>query len=175
MLEPYPNDADFRADPEAEAEIAWLKALVVGVRQIRGENNLARSTPLGVVLADTTDLDRARVERHTNQLQRLAGLRSIEIAAPGSTVKGAATAIVGGIRLLVPLAGLIDVGAERERLTKQLARTRDDLAKAQRKLENQNFVANAPEDIVAKERARVAELEQRALQLEQQLAAREIA
>jgi valyl-tRNA synthetase len=170
MLEPYPNDADFPADPEAEAEIAWLKAFVVGVRQIRGENNLARSTPLGVVLADTTALDCARIERHANQLQRLAGLRSIEIAAPGSTVKGAATAIVGGIRLLVPLAGLIDVGAERERLTKQLARTRDDLVRAQRKLENQNFVANAPEDIVAKERARVAELEQRALQLEQQLA-----
>jgi valyl-tRNA synthetase len=74
------------------------------------------------------------------------------------------------MRILVPLAGLIDVAAERDRLGKQLARTRDDLAKSRRKLENQNFVANAPEDVVAKENARVADFEQRAAQLEQQLA-----
>jgi valyl-tRNA synthetase len=69
----------------------------------------------------------------------------------------------------VPLAGLIDVAAERDRLGKQLAKTREDLAKLERKLANQSFVANAPADIVAKDRARVAELEQRTGQLEQQL------
>jgi valyl-tRNA synthetase len=74
------------------------------------------------------------------------------------------------MRILVPLAGLIDVGAERERLRKQLAKTRDDLEKVRRKLENQSFVANAPADVVAKEHARIAELEQRSSQLDQQLA-----
>ncbi|RPI60226.1 MAG: hypothetical protein EHM50_07775 [Lysobacterales bacterium] len=64
----------------------------------------------------------------------------------------------------------MDVGAERERLGKQLAKTGDDLGKVRRKLENQSFVANAPPDVVAKEHARVAELEQRSSQLEQQLA-----
>ena len=74
------------------------------------------------------------------------------------------------MRILVPLAGLIDVASERDRLAKQLAKTRDDSAKSRRKLDNQNFVANAPAEIVAKESARIAELEQRAAQLEQQLA-----
>ena len=74
------------------------------------------------------------------------------------------------MRILVPLAGLIDVAGERERLGKQLAKTRDDLDKMRRKLENKNFVANAPPDVVAKDQARVAELEQRATQLNQQLA-----
>jgi valyl-tRNA synthetase len=70
----------------------------------------------------------------------------------------------------VPLAGLIDVAAERERLGKQLSKSRDDAAKSRRKLDNRSFVENAPADVVAKENARVAELEQRASQLEQQLA-----
>jgi valyl-tRNA synthetase len=73
------------------------------------------------------------------------------------------------MRILVPLAGLIDVAAERDRLGKQLAKALDDLGKIRRKLENQNFVANAPAEVVAKEHARVADLEQRASQLEQQL------
>ena len=92
-----------------------------------------------------------------------------ELTASGETVKGAATALLGAMRILVPLAGLIDVAAERERLGKQLARTRDDLGRVRRKLENQSFVANAPPDIVAKEHARIAELDQRAAQLSQQL------
>jgi valyl-tRNA synthetase len=74
------------------------------------------------------------------------------------------------MRVLVPLAGLIDVAAERDRLAKLLAKTRDDLGKARRKLENRDFVANAPAEIVAKENARVAEFEERALKLTQQLA-----
>ena len=90
--------------------------------------------------------------------------------APGASVKGAAVALLGAMRILVPLAGLIDVASERDRLGKQLAKSRDDAAKSRRKLDNQSFVANAPPDVVAKERERVAEVEQRAAQLEQQLA-----
>ncbi len=121
-------------------------------------------------LADATAVDRERVERHASQLRKLAGLDRIELVTPGEAVKGAATALLGAMRILVPLAGLIDVGAERDRLGKQLAKTHDDLGKVRRKLENQSFVANAPADVVAKEHARVAELEQRATQLDQQIA-----
>jgi len=103
-------------------------------------------------------------------LKKLAGLERIDFVAAGETVKGAATALLGALRILVPLAGLIDVAAERDRLGKQLAKTADDLGKVRRKLENQSFVANAPAEIVAKENARIAELTQRTQQLEQQLA-----
>jgi valyl-tRNA synthetase len=170
MLERFPQANDFPADAAAEDEIGWVKGFVGGIRQIRGEANLPRSATLHVRLADATSVDRERAERHASQLRKLAGLDRIEIVAAGETVKGAATALLGAMRILVPLAGLIDVAAERERLGKQLARARDDLGKVRRKLENQSFVANAPADVVAKEHARVADLEQRATQLDQQIA-----
>jgi valyl-tRNA synthetase len=170
MLEAFPRQGDFETDVAAEDEIAWLKGFVGGIRQIRGEANLPRTATLRVQLADATTLDRERVERHASHLRKLAGLERIEFLAPGAAVKGAATALLGALRILVPLAGLIDVAAERDRLGKQLARTADDLGKVRKKLENQSFVANAPAEIVAKENARIAELTQRTQQLEQQLA-----
>jgi valyl-tRNA synthetase len=170
MLERFPQAHDFPTDAAAEDEIAWLKGFVGGIRQIRGEANLPRSATLAVRLADATASDRERVERHASHLRKLAGLERIELVAPGETVKGAATALLGAMRILVPLKGLIDVGAERDRLGKQRAKTNDDLGKVRSKLANQNFVANAPAEVVAKEQARIAELEQRAAQLEQQLA-----
>jgi len=170
MLEPFPQQHHFEADAAAEDEIAWLKGFVGGVRQIRGEANLPRTATLRVQLAEATPSDRTRVERNASHLRKLAGLEHIEFLAAGSSVKGAATALLGALRILVPLAGLIDVAAERDRLGKQLAKTADDLGKVRRKLENQSFVANAPAEIVAKENARIAELTQRTQQLEQQLA-----
>jgi valyl-tRNA synthetase len=169
MLERFPRTVDFAADAAAEEEIGWLKGFVGGIRQIRGEANLARSATLNVRLADATAADRERVERHASHLRKLAGLERIDFVPAGEAVKGAATALLGAMRILVPLAGLIDVGAERDRLGKQLAKTRDDLGKVSGKLANQNFVANAPPDVVAREHARVSELEQRASQLEQQI------
>jgi valyl-tRNA synthetase len=169
MLEPFPQTDAFDADATAEQEIAWLKGFVGGIRQIRGEANLPRSTTLRVQLADATDADRGRVALHASRLRKLSGVESIEMLPPGANVKGAATALLGAMRILVPLAGLIDVAAERDRLGKQLGKTLDDLGKVRRKLDNQNFVANAPPDVVAKEHGRVADLQQRASQLEQQL------
>ncbi len=170
MLERFPEPRDFVADTAAEDEIGWLKGFVGGLRQLRGEANLPRSATLTVLLADATALDRERATRHAGNLKKLGGIDRIDFVPPGMTVKGAATALLGALRILVPLAGLIDVDAERDRLGKQLARTHDDLGKVQKKLANQSFVANAPADVVAKENARVAELTQRAQQLAQQLA-----
>jgi valyl-tRNA synthetase len=170
MFEPFPKAADFATDSASEEEIAWLKGFVVGIRQIRGEANLPRSKALTVRIADPSPSDRTRLATHQLHLQKLAGLERIEMLEPGANVRGAATALLGGMRMLVPLAGLIDVSAERERLGKQLTKTRDELDKARRKLSNQNFVANAPPDIVAQENARIADFEQRASQLDAQIA-----
>jgi valyl-tRNA synthetase len=170
MLERFPEAHDFPVDTAAEDEVGWLKGFVGGVRQLRGEANLPRSATVTVLLADADALDRERVTRHASNLKKLGGIDRIDFVPAGMPVKGAATALLGAMRILVPLAGLIDVDGERNRLGKQLARANDDLAKVQSKLANQNFVANAPADVVAKEHARVAELTQRAQQLEQQLA-----
>ena len=169
MLERLPSPDGFPVDDEAEQEIAWLQRFVVGIRQIRGEMNLGPSLRLAVKLAGATDLDRERVARHRGYLERLAGLAEIAEADRASAVKGAATALLGEMRILVPLAGLIDIAAERDRLGKQLARASSDLDKCRRKLGDERFVANAPADVVTKERERVAELEQRAQQLQRQI------
>jgi len=96
----------------------------------------------------------------------LAEISEVESA---SSVRGAATALVGDMQILVPLAGLIDIGAERERLGKQRERWSAALEKCRSKLDNASFVANAPADVVAKERERVADLEQRTARLKRQI------
>src|SRR5690606_2839617 len=170
MLEPLPEPSAYPVDDEAEQEIEWLKRFVIAIRQIRGEMNIAPSHRLAVKLAGATATDRERVARHRNFLERLAMLAEISEVESASSVRGAATALVGDMQILVPLAGLIDIGAERERLAKQLERASADLEKCHRKLDNASFVANAPPDVVAKERERAAELEQRAARLERQIA-----
>src|SRR6185436_17628481 len=99
MLERYPQASDFKADAATEDEIGWLKGFVGGIRQIRGEANLPRSATLNVRLADATTLDRERVERHASQLRKLAGIDRVEFVAAGETVKGAATALLGAMRI----------------------------------------------------------------------------
>ncbi|MFO7286166.1 MAG: valine--tRNA ligase [Gammaproteobacteria bacterium] len=169
MLTPLPRPEDYAVDAEAEAEMEWLQSFVVGIRQIRGEMNISPSQRLVVKLAGANATDRDRVARHRAYLERLAVLAEISEVESASAVRGAATALVGDMQLLVPLAGLVDIGAERERLGKQLERASADLEKGRRKLDNAAFVANAPADVVAKERERVAELEQRIERLRGQL------
>jgi valyl-tRNA synthetase len=170
MLEPYPSATDFPIDGEAEAEIEWLKALIVGVRQIRGEMNLSSGLPLPIVLADAADSDRQRALRFKAYIERLARVASIEFADDErAEPAGAAVALVGELRVLVPLAGLIDAAREIDRLQKQLGKLRADLESCTRKLANPRFVDNAPDDIVRKERDRVTELEQRRGQLDAQI------
>jgi valyl-tRNA synthetase len=168
MLEALPNADDFVHDEDAESEIEWLKTLTVGVRQIRGEMNIPPSKKLSIELADATALDLARAERQRRQIEKLAGVNSISLAGDGSA-DGVATALVGDMRVLVSLAGIVDVAAERDRLGKQLDKTENDLAKVVSKLGNERFVANAPAAVVDKERERHQELTQRAERLRSQL------
>jgi valyl-tRNA synthetase len=169
MIERMPEPDDFAADPLADAELGWVQEFVVGIRQIRGEMNIGPGKKLDVRLAGANDTDEARVARHDALLRKLAGVASIAVVAADTSVPGAATALLGEMRILVPLAGLIDVQQERERLDKQLVKVRADLEKCRKKLENSHFVQNAPEDVVAKERGRSEDLLLRSKQLEQQL------
>jgi valyl-tRNA synthetase len=170
MIEPLPEATEHSIDAEAEAEITWLKELVVNVRQIRGETNIGPGVPLVAKLAGATENDRRRAAAFAPHLKKLAGLEEIVPVAADFAVRGAATASVGPTRMVIPLAGLIDVAAERERLGKQRNRYAADLAKSRAKLANASFLANAPAAVVAGERARVEDAERRLVALEQQIA-----
>ena len=169
MLEPYPLAADYPADPQAEAEIAWLQSFILAVRQIRGEMDINPAKRIPVLVKEPSAGDRASIERHRTSLERLAGIERIAVLEPGVAAPQAATAMVGELTILVPMANLIDAAAESERLGKRLAKTRQDLDKTRAQLGNEKFVGNAPAAIVGALRERAAELERTATGLEAQL------
>ena len=170
MVAPFPQSTDFAADAEAESEIAWMKQFILAVRQIRGEMDIAPSRKIPLLLANAGARDAALTEKHFAWLSRLAGLESIKQLARGEAAPESATAIVGELTLLVPMAGLIDPKAEIERLTRKTAKNESDIGKLKAKLGNENFVRNAPPEVVASDRARVAELEAQNAGLAAQLA-----
>jgi valyl-tRNA synthetase len=162
MLAPYPRAADFPPDEAAEREAAWIQAVILGVRQIRGEMNISPGRRIPLMLKDAGAQDEQYARRHGALLERLAGLQSLTLLAAAASAPEAAMAQVGSLTLLVPMAGLIDAAAEAERLGKLLAKTQGDLSKTRAKLANENFVRNAPAEVVSTERERVAELERSA-------------
>jgi valyl-tRNA synthetase len=169
MLQPYPAPADYPRDAAAESEIAWLKAFILGIRQIRSGMDIAPSKKLPVLLKNASTAELATIERNRATLERLAGTASITVLGPNETAPQSATALIGELTLLVPMAGLIDAAAEIERLGKRIAKAREDLAKTNAKLSNDNFVRNAPPQVVATQREHAAELERTIASLEEQL------
>jgi valyl-tRNA synthetase len=158
MLADYPISADWIADSEAEREIGWLQQFVLGVRQIRGEMNIAPGRPLPVLLQEATAEDLDLLHRHQTYLKSLANIESLRVLAADEAPPPAATALLGTTRLLVPMAGLIDVGKELARLEKQRDRLHTDLGKTRAKLDNPRFVENAPAEVVEKERERAGSM-----------------
>jgi len=169
MLEPYPRADEFARDAAAESELGWVMKFILGVRQIRGEMDISPAKRFDVLLANASARDVELARAHRGYLERLAQVSAIRALAPGESAPQSATALLGELRILVPMAGLIDVAAERERLDKRLGKARADLSKCQAKLANTSFVGNAPADVIARERARVADLEREIGQIETQL------
>ena len=170
MLAPWPSAADFANDPAAERDLQWLMQVVLGIRQIRGEMDLSPSRKLPLLLQNASAADLALAQRHQALLMRLAGVEAPCPLAEGARAPPSATAIVGELTLLVPMAGLIDPAAELSRLEKQLRKTGEEISRAQAKLGNDNFVRSAPAAVVAQERERVTEFERTRAGLERQLA-----
>jgi valyl-tRNA synthetase len=170
MLAPWPAAADYPIDAVTEGEVRWMQQVILALRQIRGEMNIAPSRRLPVLASHGAAADAALIARHRPYLARLAGLESLRRLDAGETPPPSATALAGELRLHVPMAGLIDAAAELERLTKLVAKTRAEVGKARGKLANESFVNHAPADVVAQERERVARFERDLANLDEQLA-----
>ena len=143
------DTADF-SDPAAEAEIGWVVDLVTAIRSVRAEMNITPATLTPLVLADASDETRGRAQRWNDVVRRLARLGDISFAdrAP----EGAVQLLVRGEVAALPLKGVIDLGAEKTRLDKELAKAEGDIKRVDAKLGNEKFVANAPEEIVEEEK-----------------------
>ncbi|MCB1587807.1 MAG: class I tRNA ligase family protein, partial [Xanthomonadales bacterium] len=156
------------ADAAAASDIAWLQQALIGLRRIRGEMNLAPSREVPLLLQGGDDSDRARSQRFADAFRVLAKVAELNWLAAGEEAPPAAVALVGELKLLIPLAGLIDVEAELKRLDKEIGKVEQDLARAQGKLSNPKFVDGAPAAVVAQEQQRVAEFGAKAAELRAQ-------
>jgi len=170
MQRAFPTAGDIRTDPRAEPEMRWVMGFIEGVRQIRGEMDIAPSRKLDVLLQNAGPNDVEYLSRNLAYLTRLAGVAAPVCLAPGQAAPIAAAALLGRLEILVPMAGLIDPAAELERLAKRRRKAQSDLDKLQGKLANEEFARNAPAEVVAKDQLRLAELRTEIGQLAAQVA-----
>ena len=145
------------ADEAAAAEMNWLVDLVSGLRSVRAEMNVPPSAVAPLVVIGANGTTEARLARHDAAIKRLARVDAISLA--DSAPKGAAQIVVGEATICLPLGTLIDLGAEKARLEKAIAKGDQEIARINGKLSNEKFVANANPEVVAAERERLAELE----------------
>src|SRR5699024_7499711 len=154
----YPAADASRIDAHAEAEAQWLQDVIVGLRRIRGEMDIAPSRKMPLLASNASATDRQRLATHESVIRFLARVESVaEVAADDAPI--AATALVGEMQLLVPMAGLIDQAAELARLDKQLAKLDKEITGTRKRLANANFVDKAPADVVAGARAQAERAE----------------
>ncbi|MDA1371760.1 MAG: valine--tRNA ligase [Proteobacteria bacterium] len=152
MLQPYPVFNPANIDTEAEEHIDWLKGVIVAIRTIRGEMDISPAKSITALLRGSSASDKERLESYRPYLQKLARLEHIEWLGADDEVPAAATQLHKDMEILVPLAGLIDVEAERARLGKEINKLETGLKAVSGKLNNKKFVDNAPDAVVARER-----------------------
>ena len=170
MLQPYPVPDPQRIDQASLEDIDWVKGFVLAVRRVRGEQNIQPGRRVPIVLEEASERDRDMLARCRMYLDGLAGLESVAVLDQDAEAPKSAVGLLGSMKILIPLAGLIDTEAETARLAKEIEKQAKELGRSEQKLANANFVDRAPAEIVDKERARVVELRATIGRLEEQLA-----
>ncbi len=164
----FPEVADFGpADTQAVANIEWLKALVASIRSIRSEMGISPAKSIPLLWHSTNAEDKTRLVTLESSLKFLAKIESITQLS--GEAPASATALIGELQVFIPMAGLIDLSAEKARLAKELKRIEIEINKCQGKLASETFVANAPEAVVAQERQRLQDWQAQQLALAAQL------
>jgi valyl-tRNA synthetase len=168
MLQQYPQPEHDKIDQQIQLEIEWVKQFILGIRRIRAEMDIAPSKALPILIQNGNTEDQQKLEKHENILISLARLDKITWLNKEDEAPESAIALVDEMKILIPLAGLIDKQAELKRLNKEMEKLKKELAKCTAKLENPKFTDRAPAEIVEKERQRVAKMNLSLQQLEQQ-------
>ncbi len=152
MLAPFPTADESLVDERSVAEIRWVMQLILGVRRIRGEMNIPPSRPLPLLLQHVSPQDLEWLDASRSYVDFLARTESVEILPDDARAPESAMALVGEMKVLIPISGIIDKDAELARLEKAIGRLRTDLERTEKKLENPSFVDKAPPAVVQKER-----------------------
>jgi len=156
MRQAYPAYDENLFDQEAIDELEWIKHFIIGIRQIRSGMDIKPSQVLPVLIQNGSSLDKQRLDRNDTFIQSLAKTESITWLDSDDAPESA-TALVGEMKVLVPMAGLIDKDAELARLNKEIDKLQNDIKRTEGKLGNSKFVDKAPEAVVQKERDKLAD------------------
>jgi valyl-tRNA synthetase len=155
ILEQWPSyDVE---DTGAADDINWLVDIITAIRSVRSEMNITPSTQLKLEIVGASDQTKARLEAQDAVIKRLA--RAEEIKVSTDVPQGSAQVVVGEATIALPLAGVIDLDAEKARLEKEIDKISKVAAKFSGKLNNERFVANAPAEIVEEQKSKLAEQE----------------
>jgi len=168
MVQAFPVFNETNVDSDSMADLEWVKQFILAIRNIRGEMDISPNTPLNVLLKNVSSEDQRRLDENKAFLASLAKLESFTALSDGEQAPASATAMVGSLEVLIPMAGLIDVAAEVARLNKQLEKLEKELGRVTGKLNNEKFVSKAPEAVLNKEKAIFAELSEAKAKLVEQ-------
>ena len=159
MLQPFPVADEKLISDAASKDVDWLKTVVTGVRNIRGEMDISPARQVPILFSNGSTEDQERLDKFTRELTFLVRPESLTWLSDNAEKPMSATALVGEMELLVPMAGLIDKEAELARLDKEIDRKQKDRAKTEGKINNPSFVEKAPEEVVQKERDKLKDLD----------------
>ncbi len=157
MIQQFPQYDQQQVDTQASGDLEWVKQFIIAVRNIRGEMDIAPSKPLPILIKNASEQDQRRLADNEQFLASLAKLESIQVLSADDEAPASASAVIGDLSLLIPMAGLIDKDAELARLSKAIDKLENDAQKISAKLGNENFVAKAPAAVIEKEQAKLAD------------------
>jgi valyl-tRNA synthetase len=168
-IQEFPRSNNHYVDIESLQEIEWSKEFINGIRKIRSERDIVPKKSFKVFLINGSTQDRKYYTNSMPYIKSLANIHEVEWLDTEDTIAEAAMALVGEMKIMVPLAGLIDKDVEIEKLEKEIKNITSNLEKSLAKLDNPNFADKAPAAVVNKERDRVAEMQTSLQQLKEQL------
>ncbi len=154
---PWPQLGPALEDAAARDEMGWVVRLISAVRGVRTEMNVPAGAKIPLAFAGASDMTASRVATHRELIERLA--RVTDLAPVATPPKGALQIVVDEATFLLPLAGVIDVAAEKTRLARERDKVAAEIAKIDKKLGNESFVSRAPVEVVEEQRERRAEYE----------------
>ncbi|TAK65950.1 MAG: valine--tRNA ligase, partial [Bacteroidetes bacterium] len=155
MVAPYPIKEDQWIDKSTETEMTFVQNAINSIRNVRGELSVPPSKEINIVIKFPETSKEEVIKKYGSYFQRLARVSSIEQLNNGEKPKHSASAVVEGGEMFIPLEGIIDVNAERERIQKEINRLQALYEGTQKKLANESFISKAPKDVVDKEREKL--------------------
>ncbi len=158
MLQAFPVCDESQIDEHAIKEINWVMEFILGVRRIRGEMNIAPGKPLAVFLQNDNQYDRFYIQKNQSYIEKVGRIESITWLHENDPTPESAIALVGDLKILIPMAGLIDKQEELARLEKEIQRLKKELPRIEGKIKNPKFIERAPEEVVAKERKKMQDI-----------------